>query len=189
MPRETPLSAHDLQLADGTVLLRRFTPADAPTVQALAGDAAVADTTLNIIHPYPPGAAAQWIAAQDAVFEGKSGAVFAVVVQGPGPLVGAISVGIDPAHLHGEIGYWIGRPFWGHGYATAALRLLVAHCFSRLGLHRVYAHHMARNPASGRVMEKAGMRCEGTLREHVLKAGRYEDVVVYGLLRSESREG
>ena len=166
------------------MLLRRFTPQDAPTVQALAGDAAVADTTLNISHPYPPGAAAQWIATHDAEFEGKTGAVFAVTARGVGTLVGSISVGINSAHRHGEIGYWIGRPFWGHGYATAALRLLLAYCFSRLGLHRVFAHHMARNPASGRVMEKAGMHPEGTLREHVLKADVYEDVVLYGLLQS-----
>ena len=169
------------------MLLRRFISQDAPTVQALAGDAAVADTTLNIAHPYPPGAAAQWIATHDAEFEGKLGAIFAVTAQGIGTLVGAISVGMNAAHRHGEIGYWIGRPFWGRGYATAALRLLVAHCFSRLGLHRVFAHHMARNPASGRVMEKAGLRPEGTLREHILKASRYEDVVLYGLLRRDFR--
>ena len=169
------------------MLLRRFTPQDAPTVQVLAGDAAVADTTLNIAHPYPPGAAAAWIATHDAEFEEKEGAVFAVTAQGAGALVGAISVGINPGHRHGEIGYWIGRPFWGHGYATGALRLVLAHCFSRLGLHRVFAHHMARNPASGRVMEKAGMQREGTLRQHVLKSGQYEDIVIYGLLRREYR--
>lgn len=173
-------------LSDGTVLLRRFTPGDAVMVQALASSAAIADTTLNIPHPYPPGAASAWIATHDAVFNDGTGAVFAVTSRAEGTLVGSIRVTLDTAHHHGEIGYWIGRPFWGHGFATAALRLLVAHCFSQLDLHRVYAHHMARNPASGRVMEKAGLRREGLLREHVFKAGRPEDIVIYGRLRADA---
>ena len=152
----------ELPLADGTVLLRRFTRRDAPAVQALAGDPAVADTTLNIPHPYPPGAAETWIATHDAAFEQGTGVILAVTAQTVGTLVGSISVTMDPTHHHGEIGYWVGRPFWGHGLATAALRLMVAHCFSRLGLHRVYAHHMARNPASGRVMEKPACAARAT---------------------------
>lgn len=176
---------NDFPLSDALVLLRRFTPQDAPAVQAFAGDAAVASTTLNIPHPYPPGAAEAWIATHDAAFAQDTGAIFAVTARAQGTLVGSISVTLDPAHRHGEIGYWIGRPFWGHGFATAALHLLVEHCFSRLELHRVYAHHMARNPASGRVMEKAGLRREGFLRGHIFKDGRPEDIVIYGRLRTD----
>ena len=177
---------NDLPLSDGTVRLRRFTPRDAVVVQALVSDAAVADTTLNIPHPYPPGAAETWIATHDAAFESGAGAIFAVTARREGTLVGSISVTMDPTHRNGEIGYWIGRAFWGHGFATAALRLMVAYCFSRLDLHRVYAHHMARNPASGRVMEKAGLRREGRLREHIFKAGRPEDIVIHGRLRGDA---
>ncbi len=170
-------------MTEGRVRLRRFTMADAPAVQRFAGDAAVADTTLNIPHPYPPGAAEAWIAGHDNGFEDGTRAVFAVTAEDDGgALVGSIRVGVDQTHGHGEVGYWIGRPYWNRGYATAALRLLVAYCFSSLGLHRVFAHHLARNPASGRVMQKAGMRCEGTLRGHVSKAGRHEDIVIYGML-------
>ncbi len=172
-------------MTDGRVSLRRFTVRDAPMVQTLAGNAAVADTTLNIPHPYPPDAAERWIAGHAVEFAANTGAVFAVVEETGGALVGSISVGVDGEHDHGEVGYWIGQPFWGRGYASAALRLMVKHCFATMELHRVYAHHMARNPASGRVMQKAGFRLEGQLREHVAKAGRYEDIVIYGLLRSE----
>ena len=172
-------------MTDGRVHLRRFTVRDAPAVQRFAGDPAVADTTLNIPHPYPPGAAETWIAGHDAGFEAGTAAVFAVTEENGGAMVGAIGVRVDRAHGHGEIGYWIGRPFWGCGYATAALRLMSAYCFTVLNLHRIYAHHMARNPASGRVMQKVGMRREGTLREHIVKTGVHEDAVLYGLLRSE----
>jgi len=167
------------------VVLRRFTQEDASLVQSLAGDSAVADTTLNVPHPYPSGAAEQWIATHDAQFEQGTGAVFAITTQPDLKLVGCIGIRVERRHCHGEIGYWIGRAFWGHGYCTAALRLLLPYCFSQLDLHRVQSNHFARNPASGRVMQKAGMHREGILREHFLKSGKYEDVVLYGLLRSD----
>lgn len=176
------------QLTDELVSLRRFIQADAALVQALAGDPAVADTTLRIPHPYPDGAAEKWIATHDALFEQETGAVFAVTAQPNLVLVGCIGIDVDRTHNHGEIGYWIGPSFWGHGYGTAALRLFLRYCFSCLDLHRVHAHHLVRNPASGRVLQKAGMRHEGILREHILKAGRYEDTVLYGLLKSEHHD-
>lgn len=175
----------EFALADGVVTLRRFTSSDAPTVQTLAGDPAIADTTLHVPHPYLPGEAERWIATHDAGFADGTGATFAVTMPDSG-LVGAIGIRIDAQHHNGEIGYWIGKPYWGRGFGTAALRLLIADGFSRFDLHRVCAHHLARNPASGRVMQKAGMKVEGRLREHVLKNGRFEDVILYGLLRSES---
>jgi RimJ/RimL family protein N-acetyltransferase len=79
----------------------------------------------------------------------------------------------------------MGVPFWNHGYCSEAARALVTYGFEQMGLHRIYAFHFARNPASGRVMQKAGMTCEGTLRQHVKKWERYEDLVAYGILRSE----
>jgi len=100
-------------------------------------------------------------------------------------LAGCISIEVNRAHNNGEIGYWIGQLFWKQGYCTAALRLFLPYCFSKLDLHRVQAHHLARNPASGRVMEKAGLRREGFFREHILKSGKYEDIFFFGLLRSD----
>jgi ribosomal-protein-alanine N-acetyltransferase len=75
--------------------------------------------------------------------------------------------------------------FWGRVYCTAALRLFLRYCFSDLDLERVQARHFIRNPASGRVMEKAGMRREGTVRHHITKSGREEDLVVYSLSRRD----
>ena len=59
------------------------------------------------------------------------------------------------------------------------------HAFESLGLNRIHAHHMTRNPASGRVLQKIGMRREGLLRERIYKWDRFEDVAVYALLRSD----
>lgn len=81
----------------------------------------------------------------------------------------------------------MGVPYWGQGIATEAVAALIAQGFDTLDLNRIYATHFARNPASGRVMQKAGMVFEGILRQHLRKADRFEDLVRYGILRSDYR--
>lgn len=169
-------------LETARLILRPFTLADAPEVQRLAGDPAVADTTLNIPHPYPDGAAEEWISTHQRQFEQGTGVIFAVTLRETGALVGATSLlGISRQHQNAEMGYWIGKPYWNQGYATEAARALIVYAFDELGLHKVYAHYLVRNPASGRVMQKAGMAYEGTLRQHVQKSGVFEDLKMYGL--------
>jgi RimJ/RimL family protein N-acetyltransferase len=85
------------------------------------------------------------------------------------------------------MGYWIGAPYWNRGYATEAARAVLRFAFDTVGLHRIYATHFTRNPASGRVMEKTGMQREGVWREHLMRGERFEDAVVYGILREEWR--
>ena len=87
------------------------------------------------------------------------------------------------------MGYWIGTPYWGCGFATEATAAVVRYGFEELQLNRVHAAHFALNPASGRVLEKLGMRREGCRRQHVLKWDRYVDLVLYGLLREEYEPG
>lgn len=169
------------------LMLRPFTLADAADVQRLANDPAIADTTLHIPYPYPDGAAESWINTHRERWENGLGIVCAVTLRASGELVGAISVlGISRDHLRGEMGYWIGQRYWGNGYCTEAARGLIRFCFEEMALHRIIATHVARNPASGRVMVKAGMRCEGTLREHVRKQGVYEDLLTYGILAQDA---
>lgn len=177
-------------LATPRLILRPFTLADAPAVQRLAGDAAVADTTANIPHPYEDGVAETWISSHAEQFEQGTGVVFAVTLNDTGELVGAISLfSIRAASNRAEMGYWIGVSYWNKGYGSEAARAILDYSFTELGLNRVFAEHMVRNPASGRVMEKAGMTYEGTLRQHVKKGDRYEDLKVYGILRTEFSGG
>jgi RimJ/RimL family protein N-acetyltransferase len=89
-----------------------------------------------------------------------------------GIVLGAINLRLELPHQRGELGYWIGEPYWGRGYATEAVSALIRYGFDTVGLNRIYARHLARNPASGRVMAKAGMQREGAQRQHVLKSGR-----------------
>jgi RimJ/RimL family protein N-acetyltransferase len=99
-------------------------------------------------------------------------------------LLGAVSLAIKQ-HSTGELGYWIGVPYWNSGYCTEAARALRDFAFDSLDLHRVEATHLVRNPASGRVMRKLGMQLEGIHRESVQKFDRFEDIAVYGILSNE----
>lgn len=165
--------------------LRPFTVADASDLQRLAGDRAVADTTLNIPHPYEDGVAEGWIGTHQAIFEEGKGAHFAITLKSDGALVGAMSLMGMVAGHQAELGYWIGRPYWNQGYCTEAGRTVLAYAFSELGLIRVHSCHITRNPASGRVMQKTGMTHEGCRRQHVRKWNKTEDLELYGIVKEE----
>jgi ribosomal-protein-alanine N-acetyltransferase len=170
------------------LLLRPFELSDAKDVQRLAGDWAIADTTLAIPHPYEDGMAEAWISTHRPKFEAGELANFAITLREGRELVGAIGLTIRPGFDRAELGYWIGKPYWGRGYCTEAGQAVVEFGFAALDLNRIHAGHFARNPASGRVMQKLGMILEGTLRQHDKVHDQYEDLVIYGLLRSEWRQ-
>ena len=163
--------------------LRMPAPVDAPAIQQLAGDAQIAATTANIPHPYEPGMAEAWIASCAEHFMRSKAVNLAILRSSDGTLVGTIGLDLNSEHARAEMGYWIGRPYWGKGYASEAAERVLRYGFETLGLHRIHAMHFARNPASGRVMQKAGMQREGALHGHILKDGVFEDVVGYGALR------
>lgn len=172
-------------LETARLILRPFTLADAPEVQRLAGEREVASTTRNIPHPYADGMAEAWIQTHQALFEQGTLVNFAIVQRTDDVLIGGISLHIQAHDAHAELGYWIGKPYWNHGYCTEAAQAVVHYGFAVLELHRLHASYLTRNPASGRVMQKLGMTYEGCLRQHVNKWEVFEDVVVYGILRSE----
>jgi RimJ/RimL family protein N-acetyltransferase len=94
--------------------------------------------------------------------------------------------GIDPVSRFGELGIMLGeKDEWNKGYGTEAMHLLVRHCFDTLNLNRVYLHVYAENLRAKRSYEKAGFVEEGRLREAVYKHGKYDDVIIMSILRSE----
>jgi ribosomal-protein-alanine N-acetyltransferase len=176
------------ELVTERLLLRPFTLADAPIVQKMAGDKDVASMTLNIPHPYEDGMAEEWIGTHRQNFEAGEEAVFAIVLQEGNTLIGAIGLTINREHERAEMGYWIGKPYWGNGYCTEAAREVVRYGFTALNLTRIQATHFVHNPASGRVMEKIGMTYEGCLRQYVKKWGDFIDLKMYAILRTEYKE-
>ena len=169
--------------------LRPFVAADAPIVEDLAGHPEVAGPTLNIPHPYPAGLAAEWIASHAGWASGGERYTFAIERKADGTLLGAISATLESRHCRAELGYWLGRPYWGQGYTSEAARRVTAFCFEELGLHRVQATCYIGNVASARVMEKAGMRREGVLRGYARKGDAFLDTAMYALLRADYEQG
>ncbi|MDQ3702299.1 MAG: GNAT family N-acetyltransferase [Chloroflexota bacterium] len=185
-----PPAAHPpstiLVLETARLRLRPFAPTDAVAVRRLAGAPEVAATTLNIPHPYPEGAAEQWIGGHTAAAAEGRGFTWAIVRQADDELLGAVGCIITPAHARAELGYWLGVPYWNQGYMTESVRRVVAFGFASLGLHRIQSTALPRNVASWRVMEKAGLRREGILRSYVRKNDLFEDIVIYALLRTDA---
>jgi [ribosomal protein S5]-alanine N-acetyltransferase len=175
-------------LTTDRLVLRPFARTDAPLVQRLAGEREVALNTEHIPHPYPDGAAVAWIETHQEKFDAAGEIVFAIDLRGDG-LIGAIGIIPNRAHDRAEIGYWIGKPFWNKGYASEAAAAVIRFGFEELKLNKIVAVHFSRNPASGRVMQKNGMRHEGTLRQNHKKWGQYVDVEAYGILREEWERG
>jgi RimJ/RimL family protein N-acetyltransferase len=171
-------------LPTARLLLRPFVASDAPAVQRLVSAAAVAATTASIPHPYPDGAAAAWIALRPEQHHVGVSTDWAITTSADG-VVGGIGLHFSPPQLHAELGYWIGTPWWGRGYATEAANAVVRHGLRTLGLKRIHAHHMAGNPASGAVLRKAGMKWEGRLRAHFQRDGRFHDMELWGVVDDE----
>src|SRR5690606_22707530 len=100
-------------------------------------------------------------------------------------LFGMVGLHMGEEHKGAEVGYWIGVLYWKLGYATEAAQRVLDWGFQMLGLNRINGQLFAGNPASGRVMQKIGMKYEGTLRQHFIRFDEFRDSVCYGILREE----
>lgn len=166
------------------LILRSLKFEDVADIQALAGDADVASTTESIPHPYEDGDAAAWIKACAEGFEKGTSVDFAVTCRADGSFIGAIGLVFRSVSQRAELGYWIGKPYWNRGYCTEAARRVVAFAFEECGVESVYAYYFQRNPASGRVLEKIGMRHA----EYIPKDPKryfFEDMIRKSLLKGE----
>ena len=173
------------ELRTARLLLRSFDREDIPALARLAGAREIAATTIQIPHPYSEEDASNFIAKAAEHFRGGLAAAFAISFPQGRELCGAIGLHTASEHSHAELGYWVGVPFWGRGFATEAARAVVEFGFQTLALRRIFAHHFAGNTASQRVLEKIGMTHEGRSRQHVVKWGKFLDIENYGLLAEE----
>lgn len=167
------------------LILRPFCPADAPRVKKLAGDKEIARTTILIPHPYKESDAEEWINTHESMLQKGKALNYAIVLAEVDELIGAIGLTLSQADSRAEMGYWIGVPYWGNGYGTEAAKALLKYGFEELKLNRIFAHHMANNPASGKIMKKIGMSYEGCCRQHVKKWDKYFDIKIYGIVKSD----
>jgi len=131
-------------------------------------------------HPYTLADAEAWVAK---VLDAEPETQFAIEVEGEA--AGGIGLFLqqDVERFSAEIGYWLGEAHWGRGLTTAAVRRFTDYAFATFDLCRIYAGVFAWNPASARVLEKAGYVLEGRLRRAAVKDGRVVDSLVYATVR------
>ena len=175
------------ELHTARLLLRSLDRADIPNLVRLAGTKEIAATTLNIPHPYAEDDAVSFIAKASEDCRAGRAFSFAISILPGRELCGGVGLTIADTHKHAELGYWIGVPFWGGGFATEAAIAVVEFGFGTLRLNRIYAHHFTGNRASQRVLEKIGMRHEGRFRQHVRKWDQFIDIENYGVLAQDFR--
>lgn len=131
-------------------------------------------------HPYEP---AHGLGFLRSLAQQPAETVWAIAVDGAAVGGIGLELGRDVERVSAEIGYWLGQDYWGRGLATAALRAVTAHAFSQFDLTRIYAVPFESNPASIRVLEKAGYVLEGRLHRSAIKEGVICDQRLYARYR------
>ena len=164
------------------ILLRPWLEADAAACAVLADDEGVAANLRDVFpHPYTEQDARDFIALCLAA-DPEEALFCAVAVDGA--FAGSVSLtrGADVACKSAELGYWFGRPFWGKGVATEAVRQMCARGFGEWDIVRIFAEPFSHNCASCRVLEKNGFTHEGTKHLSVYKRGKLLDSEMYALV-------
>lgn len=158
---------------------------DAPLISAYMNNLNVTRTLLRPPYPYHESDARAYLLA--AIEARSTGYWFPCIIERKqdGLLIGSMGLSLTPEFKRGELGYWLGEQFWNHGYATEALLKMIDFGFEQFDLIRIQANHFTDNPASGRVMQKAGMTYEGVLRHYFMRFDQPKDAAFYGILREE----
>lgn len=181
---------HTQQIRTERLLLRRFRAEDAESMyRNWASDPAVAlflswephkdiEETKNVI--------AHWIAA----YEQPDYYHWVIELPGTGEVIGSVEVHEQSdRHERCEIGYVLAQAYWGNGLMTEAVTAVRDFLFIEVGYNRIQAKYDTKNPASGRVMVKAGMQYEGTLKQYKKRAdGSFADLCLYSITQAEYNE-
>ncbi len=168
------------------LLLRPLLPADAESVHRLVNDWAVVRNLSRLPFPYPRKLADEWIASTARQIEGGTGFHLAITGQEDGSeLVGCIGLRLDITPRTGNLGYWVGRRFWGHGVASEAVARMARWSLANLDLDRLEAHVAVDNPASAAVLRRAGFTETGRGEEAFLARGGKHPVLKFGATRED----
>ncbi len=165
--------------------LRPWRPEDAAAIVPYADDPLVAENLRDVFpNPYRLQDAEAYVRCC-VEQEGQGQLCRAIVIDGsPCGSIGLFR-GTDVCRKSAELGYWLGRPYWGRGVITGAVKAICREGFAAWDIARIYAEPYDRNLGSRRVLEKAGFTLEGTLRSSVWKQGQLLDSRIYSLLREE----
>ena len=167
-----------------TISLRPWQFPDKPALLRYANNRNVWINLTDIFpHPYTADDADRWLWRCSV----RQGPHTALAIDLAGEAIGAIGIELkrDVYRKTASIGYWVGEPFWGRGFATRALLLMTEYGFENYDITRLEASVFDWNPASARVLEKAGYQLEARLQDRILKDGRFADELIYAKRRTE----
>lgn len=124
----------------------------------------------------------KWI----SLYENKEFYRWTIILKGTNENIGQIAFYlVDSKNLRADVEYCIGQPYWGNGYASEALKATIEYAFKRVYFNRVQAFHRSKNPSSGKVLQKAGMKYEGTLKQYLIHKNEFDDCIMYAITRQE----
>ena len=173
------------ELETSRLVLRPLKMKDAKDIFAYASDPDVARYVLWEPHKTVADTR-NYIRYIRALYHRGLPASWAVTLRESGQVIGTIGfMWYSDANSAAEVGYSFSKAHWNMGYATEALRAVIDSVFRTLPVNRLEAQHDVRNPASGRVMEKCGMRKEGVLRQRIKNKGEFVDVALWSFLRTD----
>jgi len=160
-------------LGTGRLILRALVRDDAAAIARAIDHEDIARNTRTIPFPYTLDDAHGWLDICEQGYADGSLRNWGIIEASSGDLVGSVGMNATPDTPDAEAGYWITSTRWGRGYASEALAELVRHAFSLPTIDRLHAAHFVDNPASGRVLEKAGFRAIGErIQDRALGAER-----------------
>jgi RimJ/RimL family protein N-acetyltransferase len=164
---------------NSTIYLSEIVPEDSGAMIGLLNEPEIYQRTLRIPYPYTQAAAEQWL---KTLAEGKAERGYAshfAVREASGRMIGSCGFNeLTPSH-RAELGYWLGRPYWGRGIMTDVVGKICEYAQQQWDIVRIFAYVFDLNAASARVLEKCGFTCEGYLRKHFHRDGRFIDARIY----------
>jgi RimJ/RimL family protein N-acetyltransferase len=187
MMDEVPIvNPEEIILKTERFILKPISLDDAHEIYQNVKDIDIARWMINLPHPYPEDGAIKYI--EQATELTKKGLSYELPIRmkSTEELVGVMAIlTVDRKNRNAELGYWIAKKYWSSGFATEAGLRALEFGFEVLNLERIYAKYYPENIASSRVMEKMGMKFEGTMRHEIFKNDKYYDMSYYGILRDE----
>ena len=176
-----------LEFHGKNITVRKLKLSDAGDIYRHIRKKDIVKWTSNIPHPYPKGSAVRFIRGSHFNIRKKKAYNLGIALNQTGKIIGGIGIrNIDrEKKKSAELGYWLGKEYWNRGYVTEAVKLMLEFAFRTLKLHRIYAEAFKNNHASNKVLQKAGFKKEGELREAEYRHGEWQDVCIYSILTTE----
>lgn len=177
---------NNIELKGKKVKIRRHKFSDVTDLYLNIKDKAISKWTCSIPSPYHKDEAKQFIKRAHLNFDKKLEFNFAIALVKTDKVIGGIGFrNIDFDNKSAEVGYWIGKQFWGKGYTTESLLLALGFAFKKIKLNRVWAKVFERNKSSIRVLENCNFTKEAVMRQSKFRYSKWHNEFVYAILKNE----